>query len=61
MKPEVKLIGTGGNVFSIIGTVSRGLKNAGLREQAKEFAEKAFLCSNYDEVLQLVMEYVDVR
>ena len=61
MKPEVKLIGTGGNVFAIIGKVSKALKDAGQRDEAKEFAEKAFLCSNYDEVLQLVMEYVDVR
>ena len=61
MKPEVTLTGTSGNVFAIIGNVSRALKDAGKRAEAKEFADKAFQCATYDAVLQLVMTYVDVR
>ena len=60
-KPVCKLVGTDGNAFSIIGKVSQTLKKSGLREQATEFTKKAFGAGSYNEVLQLCMEYVDVR
>lgn len=60
-KPTVKLIGTDGNVFAIIGNVSTALKREGLREQAAEFQKRAFSSASYDEVLCLVSEYVDIR
>ena len=60
-KPVCKLVGTDGNVFSIIGLVVAALKEAGFRDRAVEFREKAFKASSYDEVLQLCMEYVDVH
>ncbi len=59
-KPICELVGTDGNVFAIIGTVSKCLKKAGLKDQAKEFQDKAFTAKSYDEVLQLCMEYVNV-
>ena len=58
-KPECELVGTDGNVFAVIGKVSKTLKRAGQRERATEFAEKAMNCGSYDEVLQLLQEYVD--
>ena len=57
---NVKLIGTDGNVFSIIGKVSRELKRAGHKDLATEFTNKAFGSASYDEVLRLVMEYCEV-
>lgn len=60
MKPECKLLGEDGNVFNIIGLVARTLQKAGLKEQAKEFKEKAFACNSYNEVLALTMKYVEV-
>ena len=60
-KPVCKLIGTDGNVFSIIGRVRRALREAGQDDRAREFVEKAFRSRSYDEVLQLCLEYVDVR
>jgi hypothetical protein len=60
-KPKCKLTGTDGNVFAIIGTVSRALKKAGKPEQAKEFTEKAFASPSYDAVLALCFDYVEVR
>lgn len=60
-KPVVKLIGTDGNVFSIIGKVSKALKSSGEPEKAREFSELAFACGSYDEVLRLVGEYVEVE
>ncbi len=61
MKPAVKLLGEDGNVFNIIGQTSRALKQAGLKEEAKEFTAKAFAAHSYDEVLQLVMTYCEVK
>ena len=60
-KPECTLVGEDGNVFNVIGRVRRALRNAGQEEQAREFVERAFRCGSYDEVLRLVLEYVDVR
>lgn len=61
MKPIVKLTGIDGNVFSIIGTMSRTLKAQGLFKEAQDFSRKAMNCHSYDAVLQLCFEYADIR
>ena len=61
MKPTCMLIGEDGNVFNIIGRVSKALKKAGLADQANEFTGKAFRSESYDSVLQLATEYVEVE
>lgn len=58
---SVKLIGEDGNVFNIIGLVSKALKKAGFKDEATSYTDKAFSCGSYDEVLQLTMDYVNVR
>jgi hypothetical protein len=58
---KVKLIGTDGNAFALIGKVCTGLKNAGQNELASEFRDKAFDCSSYDKLLCLISEYVEVK
>ena len=55
-KPTVKLIGTDGNVFAIIGKVSAALS----RDKAEEFCSRAFECKSYDEVLLLAGTYVEI-
>lgn len=60
-RPRCKLIGSDGNVFAVIGNVSRALKEAGLLEQAAEFRDKAFHARSYDEVLALAQEYTDAH
>ena len=60
-RPTACLIGENGNVFNIIGRVSKALKRAGQKEQAEEFTNKAFACLSYDEVLALLHEYVEVE
>ncbi|NLH78726.1 MAG: hypothetical protein GX465_17015 [Acidobacteria bacterium] len=60
MKPKCKLVGEDGNVFNIIGRVSKSLQQAGLKKEAAEFQDKAFNSGSYDKVLQLAMEYVEV-
>jgi hypothetical protein len=60
-KPIVQLTGEDGNVFNIIGRVSKALKKAGQADKAKEFSEKAFECDSYDEVLRLLQDYVEAE
>lgn len=55
---RVKLTGRDGNAFSIIGRVSRAIKNAN-HSQAR-FLEAAAKTQSYDELLQLVMRTVSV-
>lgn len=60
-KPQCKLIGEDGNVFYIIGKVMKALKDFGYPDKAEEFHKKATTeCGSYDEVLRLVMDYVEI-
>jgi hypothetical protein len=56
----VRLVDTDGNVFAIIGKVSRALRQAGMADAANKFAHDAMDCASYDDVLRLVMFTVDV-
>jgi hypothetical protein len=60
-KPVCRLVGGDGNVFAVIGSVRRALKNAGQVDRAKEFVARAYHAQGYDEVLAMVHEYVEVR
>lgn len=60
-KPVCKLIGTDGNVFAVIGAVSRTLKRAGMPDKAREFQKKAMASESYDAVLRLCFDYVEVE
>lgn len=59
-KPSVKLIGKDGNAFFILGTVKRALLKAGMQQESEEFLRKA-TSGDYDSLLRVVMEYVDVE
>mgnify|MGYP001214909909 CR=1 FL=1 len=59
-KLTVKLIGKDGNAFFILGTVRKALLRAGRKEEADEFMRKA-TSGDYDNLLRVVMEYVDVK
>ena len=60
-KPPCRLVGTDGNVFSIIGLVKRALERDGQPDRAGEFVKRAFASQSYDEVLVLCLEYVEVE
>jgi len=60
-KPKCKLTGEDGNVFAIIGRVSRALKQANQKDKASEFQALAMAAKSYDEVLRLCFDYVDVK
>ena len=59
-KPRCRLIGEDGNVFNVIGLVSRALKQADMRGEARRFTTEAFGAGSYDEVLVLAQKYVEV-
>ena len=59
-KPVVKLIGKDGNAFFILSTVKKALLKEGMEQEASEFMEKA-TSGDYDNLLRVVMEYVDVE
>ncbi len=59
-RPVVKLIGMDGNAYFILGRVKKALEKAGMHREAKEFIEKA-TSGDYDNLLRVVMEYVDVE
>ena len=59
-KPKCQLTGVDGNVFVIVGTVNKTLKDAGFKDKAEEFTNRAFKSESYDAVLRLCFEYVDV-
>lgn len=58
-KPKVKLVGTDGNIFAVIGLCARVLREAGRADQAKEMTEIAHKAKDYYEALGVCMQYVD--
>lgn len=56
----VNLVGEDGNVFNIIGIVSKEMRLAGHVAEAAAFRLSALKCNSYDEVLQLVSRTVEV-
>ena len=63
-KPECELIGQDGNVFNLIGKTRKTLRRAKLYAELETFdAELADLQQEggtYDDVLVLIMKFVDV-
>jgi len=58
---KVKLVGTDGNAFAVLGRVQKAMREAGLApEQINEFAEEA-TSSDYNHLLATCMKYVEVE
>lgn len=58
---EVQLTGEDGNIFYIMGRVTRALRRAHVPEaEIKEFTEQVTSSESYDAALQVVMRWVDV-
>lgn len=56
-----RIIGANGNVFNLIAIVSRDLRKAGFLELEKEFKDKCFHATSYNEVLAIIQDFVDVE
>ena len=60
-KPKVKLVGKDGNAFAIMGRVAEALRKAGAsKEEIKKYQTEA-MSGDYDNLLRITMNYVDVR
>jgi len=57
---HLRLTGTDGNVYSIIGRIAAALRREVNNEAASAFTQAAFACGSYDEVLRLAMVTIDV-
>jgi len=60
-KPRVKLTGTDGNIFAVVGRCKQALEQAGQSDQAKEMTQRVFKATSYDEALGICQEYVDAE
>ena len=56
---KVRLIREDGNCFAILGRVKNALIKAGYSDMAKQYVEEA-TSSDYDNLLRVTMEYVEV-
>lgn len=57
---NVKLSGTDGNAFAIIGKVSKAIRQGVGAEEAKKFTSEVTKSESYDELLQFCMQTVNV-
>ena len=60
-KPICKLTGENGNVYNLIGTAKLSLRLAGQKENAAIMSDRCLHAEDYDHVLAIIMEYLDVR
>ncbi len=60
-KPRVKLVGTDGNIFAILGRCKQALQEAGQPDQADEMMQRVFKATSYDEALAICQEYIDAE
>ena len=61
IKPTVKLIGHDGNAFLILGRVKQALKRAGAEKEYIDGYLSEATSGDYDHLLAVTMEYVDVE
>jgi len=59
-KPVVKLIDTDGNAFAIMGRVKNALIKAGADEEYVEKYQGEAMSGDYDHLLCVTMDYVNV-
>ena len=58
---KVKLVGTDGNVFAVIGNVAKALRRGDRSDLATEFQDKAFGADSYNDVFRIAGEYVTIH
>lgn len=58
---HVNLVGGDGNVFAIIGAVTKALRREVSTEVANNWAHNAMNLGSYDDVLRFVMQTVQVH
>lgn len=59
-KVKVKLVGTDGNAYAIIGAVMRAMRVAGLSDEERGAFSREACAGDYDHLLATAMKWVDV-
>jgi len=59
-KPVVELLGADGNAFSVMGIVTKALKRAGADKEYTDKYMAEAMASDYDNLLVVTMDYVEV-
>ena len=54
---EVQLVGEDGNAFSILGRVSRALRQAGYSKEARDAYQEAATSGDYDTLLAVTLDW----
>jgi len=57
----VALVGQDGNAFSVMGLVARAMRKAGLPKSDIEAYQKEAMAGDYDHLLQVTMQTVNVE
>ena len=60
-KPELKLVGSDGNAFMVIGKAIGVARRAGWSQEEIEKFRKEAMEGDYDHLLQTCMDYFDVE
>lgn len=60
-RPRLKLEGTDGNIFSILGKATQLLRENGQPEQAAEMARRVFQSDSYEKALGIISEYLEME
>ena len=60
-RPCVRLIGTDGNAFAVLGRVFHSLPEAGWSQHEIDSFKAEATAGDYDHLLRTVMKYVDVE
>jgi hypothetical protein len=60
-KPKLKLVGLDGNAFAILGRASQAARKAGWTKEQQDKYRAAAMSGDYDNLLQVTMEYFDVE
>ena len=59
-KVQVNLVGEDGNAFAILGRVRKALWEGDYKDLIEQFTKEA-TSGDYDHLMQVVMEYVEVK
>ena len=60
-KPTVTLSGRDGNAFAILGTTAKALQRAGADKEYIDKYKKEAKSGDYNNLIQVTMQYVDVN
>lgn len=57
---KVDLVGSDGNAFAVLGTVTRAMRRAGVPKDERDAFVSEATAGDYDHLLQTVLRYVEV-